>query len=387
MATGVVMPALEMAQETGKLVKWYKREGEDVAKGDLLMAIETDKAVVELEAEAAGTLAAVRAAEGDVVAVGQVIAWILNPGETPPADAAQPTTGRAMSAASVAAPAPAPAAAARSDTERPLLSPKARRLAAERGVDLRELKGSGPGGAVVADDLQAAAAPGAEEPGTVWRIMADRVTAAWTTVPQFFVTREVDAGALIAWRARVAGRQTQPGGDVTFTDLLVALAARTIAGHRRLNASWVRGRIQYHDAVNVGIATAIEQGLVVPVIHGAGAMSVAAIAGRRQELVERARAGRLQPADIAGGTFTISNLGMYAVDGFNAIVNAPQSAILAVGRIVDRVVAHEGRPAVRPRMSVTLSCDHRVVDGARAAEFLADLASAIENPEGVLGEA
>ena len=275
-----------------------------------------------------------------------------------------------------------------SPPDRPLLSPKARRLAAERGVELRDLTGSGPGGAVLAGDLRIPAAPGTEEPGTIWRIMAERMSAAWTSVPHFFLTRDVDASALVALRTRLAGgAPAEPAGGVTYTDLLVALAARALGKHRRVNASWIDGRIRYHDDVHVGVATAVEDGLVVPVIHGAGGLSVPAISRLRRELVERARAGRLKPADIVGGTFTISNLGMYAVDAFSAIVNAPQGAILAVGRIADRVVAHEGRPAVRPMLMLTLSVDHRVADGARAAAFLVDLAGAIEHPESVLADA
>jgi pyruvate dehydrogenase E2 component (dihydrolipoamide acetyltransferase) len=169
---------------------------------------------------------------------------------------------------------------------------------------------------------------------------------------------------------------------VTYTDQLIACVAKALKHHPRLNASFTQGTIRYHSEINIGIATAVEHGLVVPVIHGADRLSVDDIAARRRELVARARAGRLQPADLANGTFTISNLGMLGIDAFSAIVNAPQAAILAVGRIADRVVAEDGRAVVRPRMTMTLSCDHRVVDGARGAEFLRDLAAAVEQPAG-----
>jgi len=383
LATSVVMPALEMAQETGKLVAWRKREGEAVSKGELLMDVETDKAVVEVEAAADGILAGVRATEGDVIAVGQTIAWILAPGESVPADERQPAGGRH---ASRPAPAPdrsdTPAASPGPTGDRPLLSPRARRLAKERGVDLRGVSGSGPGGAVLATDLAASDAPPAEDPGDIWRIMADRVTASWT-VPQFFVARDVDAAALVDRRRRLAA-DGGAGAEVTYTDLLVAVVARALRNHPRLNASWIEGRIQHHDAVNIGIATAVDRGLVVPVIHDADRLSVRDIAVRRSELVERARTSRLRPADLAGGTFTISNLGMYHVQAFTAIVNSPQAAILAVGRITDRVVAREGQPVVRPQLSLTLSSDHRVADGARAAAFLNELAEAIEHLENIL---
>lgn len=383
MATSVIMPALEMAQETGKLVTWYKREGEAVTKGEILMAIETDKAVIEIEAEASGTLGAVSAQEGDVVNVGQPIAWLLGPGETAPTDVVQTVSGRQATGAPAQAKAGVAAAAAHNPAgtgERALLSPKARRLAAERGVDVGAVIGSGSGGAVVAADLKATA-PSTEEPGHLWRLMADRVTASWTSVPHFFLTRDVDATGIAAVRARLVAQGAHEAGEnITYTDQLVALVARVLRNHPRLNASWIDGTIRYHDEINIGIATAVEQGLVVPVVHGADRLSIHDIAKRRRDMIARAKGGRLQPADLAQGTFTITNLGMFGIDKFSAIVSAPQAAILAVGRIADRVVAHEGRPAVRPRMTLTLSCDHRVVDGARGAEFLRDLAEIIENP-------
>lgn len=382
MATSVIMPALEMAQETGKLVKWYKREGETITKGELLLSIETDKAVVELEAEASGILAAVRAREGDVVTVGTVIAWVLAPGETAPTEVVQTISGRQSTGPQAQTQAGAAAAQKPAMTgERALLSPKARRLAAERGVDVSAVRGSGPGGAVVAADL-VAPVPSSEDPGQVWRIMADRVTASWTSVPHFFLTRDVDATGMVAARANLAQqRPNETGESVTYTDQLVALVAGVLRKHPRLNASWVDGTIQLHDQINIGIATVVERGLVVPVIHGADRLSIHDIAKRRREVVGRAKAHRLQPADLAQGTITISNLGMFGIDSFSAIVSAPQAAILAVGRIADRVVAQEGRAVVSPRMTLTLSCDHRVVDGARGAEFLRDLAAAIEHPD------
>ena len=381
MATSVIMPALEMAQETGKLVKWYKQEGQAVTKGELLMAIETDKALVELEAEADGVLGGVSAQEGDVVNVGQVIAWLLAPGEAAPAAVAHTRSGRQSTTAAPAERSPAGTAKAAAPSDRVLLSPKARRLAAERGVNVNQVRGSGPGGAVVADDLQAAGAAPADVSQT-WRIMAERVTASWTSVPHFFLTRDVDATAMVAARARVGEAGTGSAESVTYTDHLVACVARALKQHARLNASFADGTIRYHTDINIGIATAVEQGLVVPVIHDADRLTVPDIAARRRQLVAKAREGRLQPADLANGTFTISNLGMLGIDAFAAIVNAPQAAILAVGRIADRVVAEEGRAVVRPRMTMTLSCDHRIVDGARGAEFLRDLAAVIEHPAG-----
>jgi pyruvate dehydrogenase E2 component (dihydrolipoamide acetyltransferase) len=276
-------------------------------------------------------------------------------------------------------------------------SPKARRLAAERGLDITALLGSGPEGAVLAADVAsaqvpaAAGAPGVAAPaiarpeapgvGTIWRIMAERMTASWTTAPHFYLVREVTVSRLVAWRER-AGKRT--GGRITYTDLLVKLAAATLAQHPGANASWKDGAIVRNADINIGLAVAIDDGLVVPVLHRADTLSLAEIAARREDLVTRAQTGKLRPADIQGGGFTISNLGMYGVDAFSAIVNPPQAAILAVGRIADRVVAVGGQPVVQPTMVLTLSCDHRALDGARGAQFLGTLADLIEEPLALL---
>jgi pyruvate dehydrogenase E2 component (dihydrolipoamide acetyltransferase) len=200
-------------------------------------------------------------------------------------------------------------------------------------------------------------------------------------VPHFYLTREVAARGLVDLRARIAPTvEKRSGVKPTYTDLLVKLAAAALRDHPRLNASWTDGGIRLNSDFNVGIATAIEDGLIVPVIHKADGLSLSEIAAKRRDLVERAEAGKLRPADIAGGTFTLTNLGMYNVDAFNAIIAPPQAAILAVGRLADRVVPVDGQPAVRPTVILTLACDHRVVDGARAAKFLDDLANLIEEP-------
>ena len=381
MAVSVVMPALEMAQDTGKLVSWRKQEGEPVRKGEMLLEVETDKAVVEVEAAADGILAGVSAKPGDVVQVGRTIAWLVQPGETPPTTASPDVaTGRGTDTSVPAAVAPtvsSPASGAR-------ISPKARRLAQEKGVDISRLKGSGPGGEILADDIRAvASAPAFPEPvTTIGRLMAERTTHSWTTVPHFFVTRDVDAGALSAARERMLPPiERSHDVKVTHTDLLVAIVARTLTTHARLNASWTPEGIVPHDDVNIAVAMAVENAVVTAVIPRADRANVADIAVRRRDLAERARAGRLQPADIAGATFTISNLGMFEVDAFTAIIVPPQAAILAVGAIVDRVVPVDGKPGVRPMMTMTLSCDHRVVDGATAAEFMRDLAAAIRSPQ------
>ncbi len=389
MAFSVVMPALELTQETGKLVAWRKKEGERVVKGEPLLEVETDKAVVEIEAPADGILAGIKAQAGAVIPVGETIAWIVLPGEALPADLAKPgPPGRAATE-------PARAASASTDVPEKAteagarISPKARRIAREHGVDISGLRGSGPGGEILASDVLAlvesrggAATSNLETPGPVGRLMAERTTQSWTSVPHFFVAREVDAGAFIEAREKLGSaiektRAVRP----THTDFLVALVARVLPRHPRLNASWTREGIRHNQEVNIGVAIVVKDGVVAAVIHNADKTDLGDIAVQQRDLAERARAGRLRPPDITGSTFTISNLGMYRVDAFTAIINPPQAAILAVGRIVDRVVPVDRRPGIRPMMTLTLSCDHRVVDGARAAAFLDELAGAIHEPE------
>jgi pyruvate dehydrogenase E2 component (dihydrolipoamide acetyltransferase) len=391
MPISVVMPALEMAQETGKLIAWLKKEGDSVAKGEPLLEIETDKAVMEIEAPGDGVLGGVKAQAGAEIPVGQTIAWILRPGEVVPLDQPAAQSGRhqehpsahAISAAAGVAP---PAASAAK------ISPKARRLAKELSVDLSQVRGSGPGGEILASDIEAAAAsPSAQDSPTpiqgaaplspIARLMAERTTHSWTTVPHFLVVREFDAGALNLARVHMAAAvEKAQGPRVTHTDLLVALVARVLTRHPRLNASWTGDGIRTHPEINVGLAMAVEDGVVAPVISSADRLDLGQIATQRKDLSERARAGKLRPADLAGGTFTISNLGMYNVDAFSAIIIPPQAAILAIGSITDRVVPFEGKPAVRPVLTLTLSSDHRVVDGARAALFLEELVQAMLDP-------
>jgi pyruvate dehydrogenase E2 component (dihydrolipoamide acetyltransferase) len=445
MATNVIMPALELAQETGKLLRWIKAPGDTVRKGEPIAEIETDKVTMELEAPASGVLSAVTAQEGDVVPVGHTIAQIAAPTEAgsplSPLGRKQGEGAKGEGAKGEGADTRVKASPlarkiaeehgvdltrvktasgkiekadvlAYVESQRVVAvpanggaghlvaaSPKARRLAAERGIDLRALKGSGPGGAVLTLDVPAAApsttGPLTTQPltlpspqrgegggvGTVWRIMAERMTASWTSAPHFYLVREVNVTRLVAW---LATARKQTGAHVTYTDLLVKLVAATLVQHPRVNVSWKEGTLERHPDVNVGLAVALEDGLVVPVLHRADTLGLAELVRRREDLVARAQAGKLRPADIQGGVFTISNLGMYGVDAFSAIVNPPQAAILAVGRITDRVVPVDGQPAVQPTMVLTLSCDHRALDGARGAQFLGALADLIEEPLALL---
>src|SRR6185295_12799741 len=376
MAISVVMPALELAQETGKVLAWIKKEGDNVVKGEPLLEIETDKVSFELEAQADGILAGIKSHEGDVVPVGQIIAWLVAPGEQPPVESdtasrAMTEQARPMMASSAPAAAAAPAASGG-----PRISPKARRMAQELGVDISSIVGTGPGGTISGEDVQAAAkpaAPAAESLSTIARLMAERTTQSWTTVPHFFLTRDVDATSLNAAREQLDREQ------FTLTDLLIALVARTLLAHPKMNASWTGSAIRLSPSVNISMAVAVPEGVVGAVILNAAKANLAEIASQRKDLGERAKSGRLRPTDIAGGTFTISNLGMFGVDAFSAIITPPQAAVLAVGRVRDRVVAVNGQPAVRPMMTITLSSDHRVVDGAQAAAFFNQLAGALED--------
>ena len=394
------MPALEMAQETGKLIAWRKQEGDRVTKGEPLLEIETDKAVMEVEAPADGILAGITGQVGTDIQVGKTIAWIVAPGEKPPADeesGANRPAARGGSKSKTDAPA-APVAASASESsgmQSARISPKARRLAKELGVDITAVRGTGPGGEILASDVQAAgAATGSgaattekksgdlEVPTTLGRLMAERTTQSWTTIPHFFVTREIDASALNDYRGKIIAEIEKTHKiRITHTDLLVALVARVLLKHPRLNSSWTPEGIRLHDHVNMGVAIAVNDGVVAAVIPKAHTASLAEIATQRRDVAERARAGKLRPTDIADATFTLSNLGMYHVDQFTAIITPPQAAILAVSRISDRVVAVEGKPAVLPMITLTLSADHRTADGARAALFLNDLAEAIREPD------
>lgn len=426
----VIMPVLGMNQDTGTLLRWLRREGDAVAVGDPVMEIATDKITVEIESPADGVLAGLSAAEGEEVPVGRAVAWVLGPGEslpagTPAAPAVEPGPVPAGEAGLPGTPARLPAAspvarrlaaelgidlaeiagsggritkadverhhaAAQAQVEGPVLaSPKARRLARERGLELAAISGSGPDGAVLTADVEAFASaakdvPGPPaagavelEPSRMWQVMASRLTESWQTVPHFYLSRTVDASQMLAWRdaLRRQGRE-----DITVSDLLLRITAASLREHPRLNASWRDGHIQQHPQVNIGMAVAVADGLLVPVFHDAGKLSLSELADRRRHLVQAARAGQLTLPEMTGGTFSITNLGMFGVEEFQAIVNPPEAAILAIGAIRDAVVAVQGEPAVRPVFNLTLSCDHRAVDGALAARFLATLHERMETP-------
>jgi len=394
--------------EAGTITKWLKSEGDAVEKGEPLYEIDTDKVTQEVESDFSGVLLKIALSEGEAP-VGQTIAWIGEQGEEvqAPADDGAPQSaekpaeaparepdreeGRAAAAAAAQAQ-PAPAAeAAPTNGGRIKASPLARRIARERGVDLTRLKGTGPEGRIVAEDVEraevrpaAAHAAGAqvgeveEVPLTsIRRTIARRLTAAWQA-PVFQLTVSADmtrANQLVA-----RARELNPDVRVTVTDLLAKLSAQALMRHRDVNVEFAEDKLLKHPSANIGIAVAAPQGLVVPVVRGVDRLTLAETAELRGEVVGRTRDNKLQTADLEGGTFTISNLGMYGVEQFVAVLNPPQAAILAVGATEDRVVVREGEMVARPMMTMTLTVDHRAVDGAEAADFLRTLKSFVEDP-------
>jgi pyruvate dehydrogenase E2 component (dihydrolipoamide acetyltransferase) len=416
MATEIKLPRLGQGMESGTIVKWLKSEGEQVEKGEPLYELDTDKVTQEVEADASGVLLKIAISEGEVE-VGKTIAVIGEQGEEvkeePSGEAAQEVSEDGQEEGS-----PAPAreqerergrqASAEPGSEqvteikqpsgdgdgRVKASPLARRIARERGIDLRAVAGTGPEGRVVAEDVERTAASAAPRPAAVVAMPADgveveqlssmrktiarRLTEAWQA-PVFQLSLSVDMGRALELRKRLVELHGD-GVKPTISDLLTKVCAAALLRHRAVNALYKGDAVELYPTANVGIAVAVPNGLVVPVIPSCERKSVAEIAAERAVLVERARAGKLQQADLEGGTFTISNLGMYGIEQFVAVLNPPQAAILAVGATEDKVVAVDGEIVVRPRMELTLTCDHRAVDGATGAEFLRDVKAFLEEP-------
>lgn len=410
MAKSVIMPSLGMSQETGKIISWLKREGDWVEKGEMLLEVETDKVSVEIESTASGTLSNITAVAGDVIPVGETIATILARGEGLPdvkPIAREPGSGPSRTDDQEAISELQRTEASRKEPDRgtvpsktrlPPASPKARRLAKELGVELSMVAGSGPEGAIVARDLSILADSQPELPkedpeekgksdlpqqretlelSRNWKVMAERLTKGWSSTPHFYLRREVKLSELIRWREEINSRASI---KVTFTDMLVRVIASCLSRHPQLNASWRDGSIQLNRDVNVGIAVGLKDGLVVPVVQNANRLTFIQIAQARTDLVERAKLGRLTVEDQHDGTFTLTNLGMYGIDSFDPVVNPPQAAILGVGRMIDKLVLIDEKVVNQPVWNLTLSCDHRVVDGVRGAEFVQSLVELIEDP-------
>jgi pyruvate dehydrogenase E2 component (dihydrolipoamide acetyltransferase) len=435
--TKVVMPKLSEAMETGKLLRWLKQEGDRISGGDIIAEIETDKADIELEAFGSGVLRKLLVAPGTAVPVGGLIAVIAEPDEdigsvvgggpaaagrperpapapasTAPAAAPPPPAVPAPLAAAPAAPAPAPASTAPAAPVLPggrlRVSPLARKLAQRAGLDLSRVTGTGPSGRIIQRDIEAhlAARPAAAPPARpaavaaaaaparagaeveelaltpIRAAIARQMVQSKAPIPHFYVTTEIAMERAVALREEL---QALPGAPkVTFTDLVVRACAVTLRKHPGVNASFHGEAIRRHQAVHVGIAVAVEDGLITPVLRDCDQKPLFQIAAESRDLVERTRARKLRQPELSGATFSVSNLGMFPVDEFSAIINPPEGAILAVGAIVDKPVVVDGQLAVGKRMRVTLSCDHRVMDGAMGARFLADLKAALEAPLSLL---
>ena len=386
MATEVIMPALNPGQETGILLEWLKQEGETIEKGEPLMEVETDKANVEVEAEATGILSNISVQPGDEIHVGEVIAMILSEDESAPEsikdDSSTQTAVTENEVKHHSGSSEKMEYIEKVSKNKIAASPKVKQYAKKEGIDLSSVKGSGPGGAILMEDVLAIQSTAEKEDndfqtGKGWLLMADRLTESWTSAPHFSIVRNLDATNLAAHKKETKANSS---ANITFTDLLVKYAASSLKEHPRVNASLIDGKLIKNLAINIGIAVATEDGLIVPVIHNADELSLEEITERRKELVARTKEGKLRSGDLDAGTFTISNLGMFDVDSFNAIINPPQSAILAVGKIIDQVVPMDGKPAIRPMLKINLSFDHRVIDGARGAHFLQTLSNLIENP-------
>jgi pyruvate dehydrogenase E2 component (dihydrolipoamide acetyltransferase) len=419
MATKVHMEALSPTMEEGRLVKWTKQEGDAVKSGDTLAEVETDKAVMELVARADGNLIKVMVPEGTTVPVGNVVAWIGKPGEKVDGQgagsgeqgAAKPVGAgsREQGAAKppppvpVAAPAPAPAAAP-SDATRVKASPLAKRIAQEVGVDLKLVQGSGPGGRVIKRDVEAgatqpqAAAPAPRSPlpapsgapyedvplTQIRKTIAKRLAASIGPIPHFFLTTEIDMERAAEARAALNQQLGEQGGKISFNDIIIKAVALALVQHRACNAWFQEDHIRYWNEVHIGMAVAIEDGLITPVIRDANLKSLREIGAESRELAGRARNRRLKPEEYTGATFSVSNLGMFDIEHFTAVINPPEAGIVAIGSIVAKAVPEGDRVVVRRRLRATMSCDHRVIDGATGAAYLKTLKQMLENPLAML---
>ena len=410
----VIMPRMSDTMEEGKILAWLKKVGDRVEVGDVIAEVETDKADMEMEALDEGFLAAIRVREGESVPVGSVIALLTEAqgeavdvaplpanGKPPRAAAKKPAAKNAnKKVRKIRDTAPKTAPSVRKKGGRVLASPIVKKIAAERGIDLSAVRGSGPGGRIIKQDLEGVSAPagrrisktaspaaaveGRVEPFSRMRAaIAKRMAGSMRDAPHFFVTSEIDMSEAVRLRTSLKLSDRVPG-EVTYTHLLVKAAAVALQRHPRVNAAYTPEGRAFRDDVNVGIAVALDDGLIVPVLHDCQRLSLLEVAARANALVERARSGTPRPEDLSGGSFTISNLGMYPVEHFTAVINPPQAAILATSAIKERPVVREGQIVIARTMLVTLSSDHRVLDGATSARFLQEFKNLLENPVGLM---
>ncbi len=420
MATKVHMEALSPTMEEGQLVQWLKSEGDEVSSGDVLAEIETDKATMELVARGDGVLRRIFVQAGGTAPVGSVIAVIAagdedisgiegHAGGTATA-VAEPPAKPVEKAAAPAAPArpaaqtpapPAPPAAPAENGGRVKASPLARRLAEEMGVDISRVQGSGPGGRVVKRDIEAAKEAGVPAPSVAaWvpdgaefedvptsqmrKAIAKRLVQSIGPVPTFYLTIDVDMRRVMEARASINAMLEKDGLKVSINDIVLKAVAGALRRHPECNAQWQETYVRRFNAVHLGVAVAIDDGLITPVVRNAHAKGIAQIGAEVRELAGRAREKKLMPDEYTGATFSVSNLGMFGIHEFTAIINPPEAGILAVGGIEETPVVERGQVVVRPRMRVTMSCDHRVIDGAQGSRFLQTLRSMLEEPTAIL---
>jgi len=384
MAIAVIMPKFGMAQEEATIVRWYKQEGEHVERGEPLLEVMTDKVNMDVEAPASGVLLKSKYAVDDVVPVTVVIGYIGEPGEEIVEEEPPRVTKPAPMAVPVAA---APQAAAKAPAGKVKATPAARRLAREKDIDLSLVSGTGPDRLIRTEDVEAFVPHIAPVEGElvalkgVRKIIAQRMEASWHAAPHISFTVTIDLTEAESLRARWNEARAEGAPSLSVTGVIIKAVADLLPAHRYLNASLRGEEVLLHHAVNVGLAVARDEGLIVPVLEGADRLTLGEVACRCSDLAERARQGRLTPDEVTGGTFTVSNLGMFGVDQFTAIINPPESAILAVGALGPEPVVLDGRIEVRQRLRATLSVDHRVADGALAGRFLQDLKKTLEAPD------
>ncbi|HJS69513.1 MAG TPA: dihydrolipoamide acetyltransferase family protein [Gaiellaceae bacterium] len=410
MSNQVTLPRLGQGMESGTIVRWLKSEGDQIEKGEPLYELDTEKVTQEVEAEASGVLLRILAGEGEEIEVGKAIAVIGEEGEDvpdaepeakeekeedePTKTASESENGRPEEpeAPTASEAEPQVSAATEGDGARVKASPLARRIAREKGIDLRSLRGTGPEGRIVAEDVERAeaapaAATAAEPAGEaevipltgMRKTIARRMTEAWQA-PAFQITMTADMSAAIRLREALVARMAEGDAKPTYSDILTKVCAVALMRHRAVNALFAGDEIHLQPTANVGIAVAIPNGLVVPVLRSCETKTIPQLAAERADIVARTRENKLKQEDLEGGTFTISNLGMFGVERFVAVLNPPQAAILAVGAIEERAVVRDGELAARPVMEMTLSCDHRSVDGATASEFLRTVKQFLEEP-------
>lgn len=406
MPTNVIMPSLGFDMTEGLLARWLKNEGDPVVKGQAIAEIETEKATVEIEAAVSGILVRIIVQAGETVPIGTLIGVIAEAGdEVTTVSAPSPSPPAPAPPAPPASPPPAPVPEAGEGTApaeaRVKASPVARKMAEEAGLDLSHIKGTGPGGRVVERDIQAAIAAGSAPapPGVqagpasgatvplnrMRKTIARRMTESKATAPHFYITVEINMDDAMKMREQLNGLAPETE-RISVNDLIVAAAARTLARFPALNASYREGNLEMHSQVNIGIAVALEDGLIPPVLRDADKKTLKRIAAESRALTERARANKLRSDDLGGGTFTVSNLGMFDVDEFIAIINPPEAAILAVGAVTRRPVAGAGEVRISSLMKTTLSVDHRVADGAQAGRFMQEFKKLLENPVNLLAD-